>query len=61
MIGEADGEGKYRDESAFTREKIREGHLRDLGFEVVRWTGREGFGSPALVVDRITRALLARA
>ena len=60
MIGEADGEGKYRDESAFTRERIREGHLRDLGFEVVRWTGREGFGSPALVVDRITLALLAR-
>ena len=59
VIGEADGEGKYRDESAFTREKIREGHLRDLGFEVVRWTGREGFRSPALVVGRITRALLA--
>ena len=60
VIGEADGEGKYGDASAFAREKIRLGHLRDLGFEVVRWMGREGFGSPALVVDRISRALAAR-
>jgi hypothetical protein len=60
IIGEADGEGKYRDESAFTREKIREGHLRDLGYDVVRWTGREGFGSPGLVVDRVGRSLVAR-
>ncbi len=60
VIGEADGEGKYRDESAFAHEKIREGHLRDLGHDVVRWTGREGFGSPGLVMDRIGRALMAR-
>ena len=61
VIGEADGEGKYRDESAFALEKIREGHLRDLGYDVVRWTGREGFGSPGLVMDRIGRALMAGA
>ena len=34
VIGEADGEGKYRDASAFAHEKIREGHLRDLGHDV---------------------------
>jgi hypothetical protein len=60
VIGEADGEGKYRDASAFAREKIREGHLRDLGYDVVRWTGRERFGSPGLVVDRVGRSLVAR-
>ena len=60
VIGEADGEGKYRDESAFALEKVREGHLRDIGYDVVRWTGREGFGSPGLVVDRIGRALMSR-
>jgi very-short-patch-repair endonuclease len=60
VVAEADGEGKYRDASAFAHEKIREGHLRDLGYEVVRWTGREGFGSPALVMERIRRALLAQ-
>ena len=60
VIGEADGEGKYRDASAFAHEKIREGHLRDLGHDVVRWTGREGFGSPGFVMDRLGRALMAR-
>jgi len=31
-----------------------------LGHDVVRWTGREGFGSPGFVMDRIGRALMAR-
>ncbi len=60
VIGEADGEGKYRDSSAFAQEKIREGHMRDLGYDVVRWTGREGFGSPGLVIDRVSRTLMGR-
>ncbi len=60
VIGEADGEGKYRDESAFAWEKIREGHLRDLGYDVVRWTGREGFSSPGFVTDRVARVLMGR-
>ncbi len=60
VIAEADGEGKYRDASAFAHEKIREGHLRDLGYQVVRWTGREGFGSPTLIVERTRQTLLAQ-
>jgi hypothetical protein len=60
VVGEADGEGKYRDERAYVDEKIREGHLRDIGYEVVRWAGREGFGSPGLVTERLMRVLTSR-
>jgi very-short-patch-repair endonuclease len=59
VIGEADGEGKYADQSAFAREKEREAALRDLGWSVFRWTGREGFGTPDVVVGRARRALAA--
>lgn len=59
VVGEADGEGKYADASSFAREKERESLLRDVGFEVIRWTGREGFGSPDRVVERLSRALRA--
>ena len=59
VIGEADGEGKYADQSAFAREKEREAAFRDLGWSVFRWTGREGFGTPAVVVGRARRALAA--
>ena len=60
VIGEADGEGKYRDAGEFVREKEREGHLRDAGNDVVRWTGREMFRTPHVVMERISRALVAR-
>jgi very-short-patch-repair endonuclease len=59
VIGEADGEGKYRDPGEFIREKEREGHLRDAGNDVVRWTGREIFRTPHVVIERIMRALVA--
>jgi hypothetical protein len=59
VIGEADGEGKYADQSAFAREKERESAFRDLGWSVFRWTGREGFRTPGAVVDRARRALAA--
>ncbi len=59
VIGEADGEGKYTDQSAFAREKERESAFRDLGWSVFRWTGREGFGTPDAVVGRARRALAA--
>lgn len=59
VIGEADGEGKYADQSAFAREKERESAFRDLGWSVFRWTGREGFRTPGAVVDRAGRALAA--
>jgi very-short-patch-repair endonuclease len=59
VIGEADGEGKYGDPGEFVREKEREGHLRDAGNDVVRWTGRETFRTPHVVMERIGRALVA--
>lgn len=45
VVGEFDGMGKYDDGGieAVRREKRREDALRDLGFEVVRWTWPELF------------------
>jgi hypothetical protein len=37
VVGEADGQLKYSDPSAITREKARHGLLTDLDLEVVRW------------------------
>lgn len=57
VIGEADGRVKYRSADDVMRGKSREQALRDLGFAIVRWTGREIRLNPAAVMDRITRAL----
>ncbi len=46
-------------QTEFVREKEREGHLRDAGNDVVRWTGRETFRTPHVVMERIMRALVA--
>lgn len=59
VIGEADGEGKYANASAFAREKEREQLLREDGWTVVRWTGREGFITPDVVDQRVAQALTA--
>ncbi len=56
VIGEADGEVKYTDPHAFIVEKEREGHLRDIGYEVVRWTGSLAFRAPHEMTGRIARA-----
>lgn len=60
VIGEADGEVKYSDPHAFIVEKEREGHLRDIGYEVVRWTGSLAFRAPREMTDRIERTLSNR-
>ena len=60
LVGEADGEGKYAGSGAYVDEKVREQHLVDAGFVVVRWVGREAFARPSVVVDRIASALVAR-
>jgi very-short-patch-repair endonuclease len=57
LVGEADGAVKYDDRDAVVREKEREQVLRDLGFQVVRWLGKEITLRPDLVVARIARAL----
>lgn len=61
VVGEFDGMGKYgADEPGATaeivrREKLREDAIRDLGFEVVRWTWPELFRFD-VVRDRLDRA-----
>lgn len=57
LIGEADGAGKYTGPDVILREKEREQLFRDLGYDVVRWLGREITVKPAVVMDRIARAL----
>jgi len=37
MVGEADGELKYRNEDAFPEEKVRQEAFEDLNLVVVRW------------------------
>lgn len=57
LIGESDGRRKYTDPAAIVREKEREQALRDLGFRIVRWLGKEIHLNPDAVLGRIGRAL----
>jgi len=57
LIGEADGASKYSDQDAVVREKEREQVLRDLGYRIVRWLGKEIIGRPEVVVERVRREL----
>lgn len=59
-VGEADGRLKYAVGDVVYREKRREDMLRDLGFEVVRWTFTDVRHSPRGTADRI-RAAFQRA
>ena len=62
-LGEFDGKVKYgrlrrpgeEPEDAVFREKVREDHIRDLGFEVVRWTWSD-LKQPQVLADRLQRA-----
>jgi len=56
VIGEADGRVKYETPEDLWREKLREDRLRELGYEVVRWTWDEIVNRPEVVVARILRA-----
>jgi very-short-patch-repair endonuclease len=60
LIGEADGEAKYAEAARVTQEKLRDGYLRDEGYELIHWTGKEMFGAAARVTERVARLLLAR-
>ena len=55
LIGEVDGGVKYQDANAHVREKEREQLLRDLGYRMVRWLGREIRLHPRIVVERVAR------
>jgi very-short-patch-repair endonuclease len=59
LIGEADGRTKYEDSEASMREKEREQHLRDLDYRMVRWSGKEIYLRPFVVMARVARALAA--
>jgi hypothetical protein len=62
-LGEFDGKVKYgrlrrpgeEPEDAVFREKVREDRIRDLGFEVVRWTWSD-LKQPQVLADRLQRA-----
>jgi hypothetical protein len=62
-VGEFDGRIKYGrlrrpgedPEDAVFREKVREDRIRDLGFEVVRWTWSD-LDQPQLLANRLRRA-----
>ena len=56
VIGEADGRSKYATREDVFLEKVREDRLRELGYEVVRWTWIEIMTDPAAVVRRIIAA-----
>jgi very-short-patch-repair endonuclease len=55
-VGEADGAVKYTSPAALFEEKQREDRLRDLGLSVVRYTWREMYEHPVLVMARFERA-----
>ncbi|MFT4297435.1 MAG: DUF559 domain-containing protein [Micropruina sp.] len=57
LIGECDGAEKYREDSAYVREKEREQALRDLGYRMVRWLAKEIMLDPKAVVERVAREL----
>lgn len=59
LIGECDGAVKYTQADVMIQEKEREQVLRDLGFRIVRWLGKEIVLRPEVVIDRIARALSA--
>src|SRR5690606_25157426 len=62
IVGEFDGMGKYgagdprSTADSVRREKLREDAIRNLGFEVVRWTWPELFRFD-VVADRFARAV----
>jgi very-short-patch-repair endonuclease len=60
LIGEADGAFKYTDQAAIVAEKQREQILRDQGWGIVRWLGKEIMARPETVVERVARARDAR-
>lgn len=56
VIAEADGLSKYTDPSVLRAEKLREDRLRDLGFQIVRYTWDEAFYRPAELAARVRLA-----
>ena len=59
VIAEADGLGKYNDRNDAIRQLERDRRLRDAGFQVVHFTWKELFGTPELVLSRISKAITA--
>lgn len=63
VVGEADGRGKYADQSdpvlVFEAEKERQARLEGLGLVVVRWNARLLWGDPPPLVARLRAALEA--
>jgi hypothetical protein len=60
-LGEFDGRIKYTDPDVLWAEKLREDRLRDLGWEIVRWTWTEITTAPQVVAGRLFRAFARNA
>lgn len=56
VVGEFDGAGKYTDRRDLVAEKLREDAVRDLGFEVIRWTWAD-LSRFEIVAQRFDRAV----
>lgn len=65
LIGEADGQSKYRDsrgqvsQERFDQEKDREAAIRDLGYDVIRWRPAD-LRAPEQLAERILRRIASR-
>lgn len=57
VIGEADGRVKYTTKESLYQEKLREDRLRELGFEVIRWSWSDLQEPVAVLKRRISTAL----
>ena len=57
VIGEADGRLKYTNKESLYQEKLREDRLRELGFEVIRWSWSDLLEPAAVLKRRISTAL----
>ena len=55
-IVEFDGMVKYKTDKDLQDQFDRDRVLRDVGYKVVHVTGKELFGNPGLVIERIRRA-----
>jgi very-short-patch-repair endonuclease len=57
VVGEADGLNKYADADVLRTEKLREEHLSELGYSVVRMTWHQVTREPERTAARVLSAL----
>jgi very-short-patch-repair endonuclease len=60
VVIETDGWRYHRGRASFEEDRARDARLRRLGFEVLRFSYRQVFDQPELVVDVIRRCIQER-